>query len=107
MPALAVAYQMPATNFTWKTGPLTKIAFLGGRAEVWDRAGIAWCLARADITLEPRVPHDERVHEWLAVVPFPGPKARIVLPDGTMLTPPTYARPHEGCQVSGRGSVGA
>ena len=106
MPVLADAYQMPATSFTWRTSPMTKIAFRGGKAEAYDLAAIVWCLQRPDVTLQPRVPYDERVLTWLAAVPFPGPKARIVLPDGTVLMPPTYARSREDGQAPGRGSVG-
>ncbi len=91
MLVLADAYELPQTSFTYKTGPMTKIAFRGGKAEVTNLEAVVWCLEHPNIILQPREPYDEAVPQWLKLVPHPGPKGKIVLPNGTQLIPPDYA----------------
>ncbi len=93
---LARAYLTPAKTVSLPGAPGSPLNFSAGMCRIFDPRLVTVALRRADVTVALDDRYCTHAQEWIAKCGdiYPA-KAKISLPDGTILHPPQYIHPDE------------
>jgi hypothetical protein len=93
---LARAYLAPAKTISLPGAPGAPLNFSAGLCRIFDPRLVTIALRRPDVTVALDERYKSHLRQWLdACGEFQPARAKVSLPDGTVLHPPHYTTPAE------------